>query len=180
MFKKRRPHQVPELNTTSTADISFMLLILFLVTTSMDSDKGMLHRMAPPTPPDMEQVEKNVKERNIMELTLTEGDTLKVDGQCTDMHQLPQRIRTFVLNPQHLPTLAEEPSRHILNVKTAGKTTYEAYFRLKNTIRQAYEEMWDGEAQRQYHHPYSQLSAASQRAIRQSIPERISDSTTPQ
>ena len=48
MFRKRNHRQIPELNTTSTADISFMLLIFFLVTSSMDTDKGLMRQMAPP------------------------------------------------------------------------------------------------------------------------------------
>ena len=48
MFRKRYHQQIPELNTTSTADISFMLLIFFLVTSSMDTEKGLLRQMAPP------------------------------------------------------------------------------------------------------------------------------------
>ena len=47
MFRKRNHRQIPELNTTSTADISFMLLIFFLVTSSMDTDKGLMRQMAP-------------------------------------------------------------------------------------------------------------------------------------
>jgi len=58
MFLKNRQRRVPELNTTSTADISFMLLILFLVTTSMDIDKGLSRQLPPPTPPEEQMNER--------------------------------------------------------------------------------------------------------------------------
>ena len=48
MFGRRHREPVPELNTSSTADISFMLLVFFLVTSSMDSDKGLATQLPPP------------------------------------------------------------------------------------------------------------------------------------
>lgn len=53
LFQKKK-RSVPQLNASSTADISFVLLILFLVTTSMDVDKG-LHRQLPPLQPTKDQ-----------------------------------------------------------------------------------------------------------------------------
>lgn len=47
MFRQRERRKVPGLNTTSTADISFMLLILFLVASSMDLDKGIARQLPP-------------------------------------------------------------------------------------------------------------------------------------
>ena len=61
---------MPGLNTTATADISFMMLIFFLVTTSMDSDKG-LGRMMPPYEPDRQDEQKDVDKDKVMTLHLT-------------------------------------------------------------------------------------------------------------
>ena len=68
MFIRRKNHNVPGLNTTSTADISFMLLIFFLVTTSMDVDKGLSRQLPPPEPPKKEQMESQVQKDKLMEL----------------------------------------------------------------------------------------------------------------
>ena len=75
MFGHRRHSQVPSLNTTSTADISFMLLVFFLVTSSMDSDKG-LRRQLPP-PPQEEQQAVDILQEDIMTVVLS------ADGQLT-------------------------------------------------------------------------------------------------
>ena len=69
MFSRPK-RRVPGLNTTSTADISFMLLIFFLVTSSMDSDKGLARQLPPPQNEQVEQ-ELKVKERNVLKITLT-------------------------------------------------------------------------------------------------------------
>ena len=78
MLIRRKQHETPGLNTTSTADISFMLLIFFLVTTSMDVDKGLLRQLPSPEPQKKEQQQSVVDKANLMELRLTAGDTLLV------------------------------------------------------------------------------------------------------
>ena len=75
MFRRRNKREVPQLNTTSTADISFMLLIFFLVTSSMDTDKGLTSQMPPPED-STEQQDQEVKKRNVMELQLDAADVL--------------------------------------------------------------------------------------------------------
>lgn len=76
MLIRRKQHETPGLNTTSTADISFMLLIFFLVTTSMDVDKGLLRQLPSPEPQKKEQQQSVVDKANLMALCLTAGDTL--------------------------------------------------------------------------------------------------------
>ena len=74
MLIRRKQHETPGLNTTSTADISFMLLIFFLVTTSMDVDKGLLRQLPLPEPQKKEQQQSVVDKANLMALRLTAGD----------------------------------------------------------------------------------------------------------
>ncbi|MBO4462717.1 MAG: biopolymer transporter ExbD, partial [Prevotella sp.] len=81
MFRRRRNREVPQLNTTSTADISFMLLIFFLVTSSMDSDKGLTSQLPPPED-TTEQQEQEVKKRNVLELRLDADDVLTCNGEA--------------------------------------------------------------------------------------------------
>ena len=81
MLIRRNRNETPGLNTTSTADISFMLLIFFLVTTSMDVDKGLLRQLPSPEPQKKEQQESVVDKNNLMAIHLTAGDTLLVNNQ---------------------------------------------------------------------------------------------------
>ena len=79
MFIRKRKHQIPGLNTTSTADISFMLLIFFLVTTSMDVDKG-LRRQLPPAHPKTTQQESIVEKDKLLELSITADNVVMQNG----------------------------------------------------------------------------------------------------
>ena len=92
MLIRRKSHETPGLNTTSTADISFMLLIFFLVTTSMDVDKGLLRQLPSPEPQKKEQQESVVDKNNLMAIHLTAGDTLLVNDKPMKVAQLKEEI----------------------------------------------------------------------------------------
>ena len=127
MFRKRFRQQIPELNTTSTADISFMLLIFFLVTSSMDTDKGLL-RQLPPL--QEEEVKPNdVQKEHVMSVTLDASDQLACDGTLLTPAQLTERVMAFVAN---------DPKEHVISIQTDRQTTYEAYYRMQNAIVAAY------------------------------------------
>ena len=81
MFERRKKQTVPALNTTSTADISFMLLIFFLMTSSMDTDKGLARQLPPPEESQVEQ-ELLVKERNVLNLQLDASGALTINGEA--------------------------------------------------------------------------------------------------
>ena len=87
---RRRHRDIPELNTTSTADISFMLLVFFLVTSSMDSDKGLGRKMAPLDEQQQEQVDVN--RSNVLQIRLDEHDSLFCDDKAVTLTQLQQQV----------------------------------------------------------------------------------------
>ena len=93
MFRRRRFEQIPELNTSSTADISFMLLIFFLVTSSMDTDKGLLRQLPPP--PQEQQPPQDVRKDHVLQITLDAHDQLSIDGTLLTTQQLKHQIVEF-------------------------------------------------------------------------------------
>ena len=93
MFRKRYRQQIPELNTTSTADISFMLLIFFLVTSSMDTEKGLLRQMAPP--PQQEEQLTDINKNNVLQVELDAQDQLTCNGKTVTLKQLDEELRTM-------------------------------------------------------------------------------------
>ncbi|MBR6190339.1 MAG: biopolymer transporter ExbD, partial [Prevotella sp.] len=83
MFIRRKHRDIPELNTTSTADISFMLLVFFLVTSSMDSDKGLGRKLAPL---DEQQVEmRDVHRSDVLQIRIDERDSLYCDDKAVTL-----------------------------------------------------------------------------------------------
>lgn len=187
MFKTRKPHRIPVLNTTSTADISFMLLTFFLVTTSMDSDKG-LPRQLPPLPQPNEEREVSVSQRNVLNVSLDANDRLLCDGKEISIEQLKSKVKDFVANPHNLATLPEKHAvvipllgtcsvtdKHVVSVQADAHTSYDAYFRMQNAIVMAYTQLRNDLSQQRFGHSFRECSASEREAVMKYYPQRISE-----
>lgn len=108
----KRNRKVPGINASSTADIAFMLLIFFLITTSMDTDRGLARRLPPP--PENEDQKKDdiiVKERNVLQVKLNKDDNLMVGGEWFDVKQLREKAKEFIANPNNDANLPEKHAK---------------------------------------------------------------------
>jgi len=130
MFRRRRSEQIPELNTSSTADISFMLLIFFLVTSSMDTDKGLMRQLPPP--PQQEQPPTDIQKDHVMSVTLDANDRLACNGTLLTPEQLTQQVMQLV---------KADPEQHVISIQADRRTTYEAYYRMQNAIVSGYQQL---------------------------------------
>jgi biopolymer transport protein ExbD len=162
---RRRHRDIPELNTTSTADISFMLLVFFLVTSSMDSDKGLGRKMAPLDEQQQEQVDVN--RSNVLQIRLDERDSLFCDDQPVTLTQLQQQVESFVA--------AQQTDRYIIAVQTDRATSYDAYFEMQNAVVAAHRVLREKMAQQKFGRPFSQCSEEQREVIRRRYPQRISE-----
>ena len=162
---RRRHRDIPELNTTSTADISFMLLVFFLVTSSMDSDKGLGRKMAPLDEQQQEQVDVN--RNNVLQIRLDERDSLFCDDQPVTLTQLQQQVESFVA--------AQQTDRYIIAVQTDRATSYDAYFEMQNAVVAAHRVLREKMAQQKFGRPFSQCSEEQREVIRRRYPQRISE-----
>ena len=165
MLFRRRHKEIPELNTTSTADISFMLLVFFLVTSSMDSDKG-LGRKLPPVD-EQQQEQRDIHRSDVLQITIDAHDLLFCDDQPVTHAELQQQVERFVASRQ--------TDRHMIAVQTDRKTSYHAYFEMQNSVVAAYRTLRDKMARQQYGHPFSQCTQAEYDAIMARYPQRISE-----
>jgi biopolymer transport protein ExbD len=190
MGKKKR--KVPGLNTTSTADISFMLLIFFLVTTSMDTDKGLARRLPPPPQPNEENSQIDVKERDVMYVRMNANDQLFVsDGNGEGYIGLPElkpRAIKFIKNESNAPDLPELhqvnikglgmcaiTSKHVISVQCDRGSSYNAYFQVQNELVAAYNEIRDELGKAKFGKVYKLCNDAQQEAIRTYYPQKISE-----
>lgn len=98
--------KVSDINASSQADIAFLLLIFFLVTTSMSVDQG-LTRQLPPPAQDKNEADK-VNERNILSVLINKDNMLMINAELADIEDLYDRTRDFILNPRNLETLPEK------------------------------------------------------------------------
>lgn len=163
MFKRRR-HEVPGLNTTSTADISFMLLIFFLVTTNMDVDKG-LQRQLPPYN-KAESQESFVTRGTVMNLTITSRNQLLVDGSPSPMDGLDKKIEVFV---------NRVGKKHLIKVSVDPQASYDNYFQLQNQMVSAYNHLRDQTARRLFGRAYSSLPQVRKDQVKDACPQRIAE-----
>ena len=186
MAKKKK--KMPGLNTSSTADISFMLLIFFLVTTSMDTDSGLSRRL--PQPPDKEQEDTqiDVKERNVLNVRLNAAGALMCNSEIIEIKQLRDRAKEFIANPNDLSSMPEKTAvtidllgqcyvtkNHVISVQTDRGTPYNVYFQVQNELVAAYNELRDELSKAKFGRPYEVLTDEQKVAIRAYYPQKISE-----
>ena len=159
------------MNTTSTADISFMLLIFFLVTTSMDQDKGMT-RQLPPLDDEQQEEVVDIDTRNVMALKITEHDELLVDDSVTPLRKLSDKVLDFV---SHCP----DRQKHVITLDVSRSAKYNTYFAVQNEIVTAYNKLRDAHAYVLYHHDYAACSPDEREAVRKEYPQRIAENYHP-
>lgn len=187
MFRKKRKRRLPSLNTTSTADISFMLLIFFLITTSIDNNTGMMRRLPPP-PEEQEATELVVKKRNVMSLVIDTDGNMTCNGKPVSINELETETMAFIENIENSDTLPEKTEldipllglcsasdKHVISISVNANTTYDDYFKAYNTIVLAYGKLRDKMAKKHFGHSYAECSPAQREAIASCYPQRISD-----
>ena len=164
MIFRRKRREVPGLNTTSTADISFMLLVFFLVTTSMDADKGMNRQLPPKT--DEKQEMMDVDRSKVMSLSLSEEGLLTIDDKIADIDKIRRQLKEFIVSTG--------PS-HIIELKTDRKCDYDTYFHLQNEIVRSYREIRDAAAKQQFGKSYSKCSVEQREQLVEKYPQRVQE-----
>ena len=186
MGNKRK---MPGLNTSSTADISFMLLIFFLVTTSMDTDQGLGRTL--PKPPEDEQLntEIKVKERNILNIRINKDNYVMIGDDYATLEDVKERAKEFIKNADNKPNLPELKAKkikglgktmmvtenHVISVQTDRGTDYGVYFAVQDALVAAYNELRDELSKQEFGFKYEFLKPEEQKAIREVYPQKISE-----
>jgi len=176
----------PEINAGSMADIAFLLLIFFLVTTTMDVDSGITRRLPPPveTPEDIK-----IKERNVLNVLVNKNDRLLVDGKPGDIRTLKDVAKRFMTpvfpdDPKfpetelvNIPMLGDvHISKGVISLKNDRGTSYDMYIRVQNELARAFNELRDELSSRRFGLKYSALTDEEQiKAINEAVPMRISE-----
>ena len=187
MAKGKR--KVPDINSSSTADIAFLLLIFFLITTSMDTDRGLARRLPPPPENDKEQKnEDKVKQRNVLQIYLDMYDQLMVNGEIMNVQQLRAKTKEFVANKYNDESLPEKTSKevdffgptmvtekHVVSLQNDRSSSYQAYIDVQNELVAAYNELRDELSQEKWGKNYSELNEDQQKAVREIYPQKISE-----
>jgi biopolymer transport protein ExbD len=176
----------PELNASSMADIAFLLLSFFLLTTTMDQNLGMPRRL-PPLIEDEQEKPPEINKRNIMQVRVNSMDLLLVNGRPLEVPLLKEEVKAFLSNPRDE---SDKPEKEVKNIELLGAisvgkgvvslqtdrgTSYKMYMAVQNEIMRAYSELRDEFSISRFQSPYVKLTEDQQEAVRGVYPLNISE-----
>lgn len=180
--------KVPEINAGSMADIAFLLLIFFLMATTMNVDSGMSRQLPPmPDPKANKSKSPEIKKRNVFVVLVNKYDQLLVNGQPLEIQMLRTKIKEFINNPSDNPILSEKKaedipglglwpvSKGIVSLQNDRGTSYKMYLSVQNELVAAYRELRDEFARAKFGKKYDELSPDEQRIVKAIYPQRISE-----
>ena len=183
--------KTPEVRADSQADIAFLLLIFFLVATTMNSDKG-LSRVLPPIPPEDVKVEdQKVKDRNVLLVFVNASGQLMAGDEQLDIKALKDKAKEFIVNAnddENMPEKEEKEidmpdgskwtymeSKGVISLQTARDTGYDMYIQVQNELTRAFNEIRDEVAQSKFSKPFSDLNEDERGVITKAVPMKISE-----
>ena len=171
--KSSRDRLNNEVQSGSMADIAFLLLIFFLVTTTIAEDKGVLVLL----PPWSNEAPKDVqiKSRNVFSVLVNANDQLLVRGEEMPIGQLRTTAKEFILNPNSRKDMSESPKKAIVSLKNDRGTHYFRYLEVYNELKAAYNELRDEMSQSRYGRYFADLDNDKRKIIISEIPLILSE-----
>jgi len=187
--------ETPEINAGSMADIAFLLLIFFLVTTTMDVTSG-ISRKLPEKPPKDAPPPPKIKERNIFEVNINRKNQLFVEGDVMDISELKEAAKKFIDNGgaeanakdakgnsiycsycegERDPNSSDNPIKAVISLQNDRGTSYETYIKVQNELVAAYSELRNRYALKRFGKPFDELSKDNQKKIKEAYPQIISE-----
>ena len=167
MSNRKTRRESPAVNAGSMADIAFLLLIFFLVTTTIAEDKGVLVNLPQwtnePLPPTA------VNDDNVLTVIVNSADELLVEDNEARVADLPTLLRDHVISPKRTPKQA------VISLVHDRGTSYERYLQIYDALKLGYKNVWDDDALRAYGKTYDLLTPVQQREVRTRVPMVISE-----
>lgn len=177
----------PGLNTSSTADIAFLLLCYFLMTTTMGSQTGLARRL-PPIPDSKQQVEdQKINRRNIIVVRINSADRVLAGSEPIEIAYLKDRVKEFLDNPNNDPSLPEKEvkeiegfksvpvSKGVISLQNDRGTSYATYIAVQNELVKAVNELRDEFSMANFGKKYARLSEEEQGWVKKAVPQNISE-----
>ncbi|MDH7445451.1 ExbD/TolR family protein [Aquimarina sp. 2201CG14-23] len=160
----------PEVNAGSMADIAFLLLIFFLVTTTIDTDRGISRKLPPPLD---ETVEPPIlKQKNIFVVELNKNNDLLVEEAPMELKDLRAAAVAFLDNGggngdeacsyckgERDPSSSDNPEKAVISLRNNRETSYATYIAVQNELVAAYTELRDRESERLYGKKFTQMES---------------------
>ena len=166
MSTKKSRREAPAVNAGSMADIAFLLLIFFLVTTTIAEEQGVLVLL-----PEWstEPVKQPLDQDKVLTVLVNKQDELLVEDQEVAMSQ----VQSMVV--EHIRKGMDKPGTRVVSLTHDRGTSYQQYLAVYDALKSGYRELWDETAMAQYGKVYEQLGEQEQQVIRNQIPLVISE-----
>jgi len=147
--------ELPEVNAGSMADIAFILLIFFLVSTTLASEKGVKTRLPKwdPNPPPSQEV----NERNVLAVDVLEDGSLSVEENYMDFKDLKAEVITHMMNNGASDAYSDTYDEGVINLRTHPDAPYAGYVEAYSNVKAAFDEMRNKYAQDNYGKAYDEF-----------------------
>lgn len=199
MARQKKKREVQEINASSMADIAFLLLVFFLVTTTFDSDYGIQRRL-PEKPPSDQPPPPPINRRNIFLILVNSKDEMYVNGEVGDINLLKEEVKNFILNPTNDETLSAKKevvsekwgktilvSKGVVSLQTDRNTSYNRYIEVQNVLAAAFNDLKNDLALSEFKTSYDELKEMATKGnvkakenvdkVDEAIPLSISEAT---
>ena len=179
--------KTPAINSSSTADIAFLLLCYFLMTTTMGSQTGLSRRLPPMPTEEQQQENQKVNRRNIITVKINSQDRIFAGGEPIDISMLKDKIHEFLTNPRNDENLPERVmtdiegfgqypvSKGVISLQNDRGTSYRQYIAVQNELVKAVNEIRDEFSLNNYGKKFIQLDEEKQEIVKKAIPQQISE-----
>ena len=187
-----RKRKIPEINSSSSADIAFLLLIFFLITSSLDSKTGIYRRLSPSNSTEALKKKMDIQERNLLSFSIDNNNLLSINTEPITLSEIKEIAKTFISNPDDVDFLPDKElieipeigefavaTKHIIELKVSRNANFQTYISVQNELTAAYNELRNELAQKIFHSSFDRLSEDQKTAIREAYPLRISESEIP-
>ena len=167
--------------------MAFILLCFFLMTSTMDQDKGLQRRLPPMPDPNQKAEDQKVNRRNIIVVKINSADRLLAGNEPMDVRLLKDKIKEFLTNPYDDPNLPEKEeidiedfgpcmvSKGVISLQNDRGTSYQAYMAVQNELVKAVNELRDDFAMANFAKLYTKCNEDEQAIVRKAIPQNISE-----
>lgn len=158
----RHRRAIPEINAGSMADIAFLLLIFFLVSTNIENEKGLTIKL--PALPKAQQAPPIIQKRNAIEILITDQNTYEIESLPLDLAAIRKKLIQFIGNPSKQAHLSESPQKATIIIKADARAKYSQYIALHDAIKHVYLSLRDDYSERQFSKHFLELNPNSQEA----------------
>ncbi|MGB1308085.1 MAG: ExbD/TolR family protein [Oceanihabitans sp.] len=183
----RKLKNAPTVNAGSMADIAFLLLIFFLVTTTIASDEGINRKLPRECPPNVDCTE-DINERNVFRIILNNNDEIMVENKVVSLNAIKDALKDFIdnngdksclyCNGKQLKTASDKPTEAIISLQSDKSTSYALFVSVQDEITKAYYELRSVYSWNKFQKPEKNLTKSEIIEIREAYPFIISEAQT--